>query len=563
MESSRIDQLKDMSNHYRKSASEIPDLPQELTLLISKGYNYSLSELISLYDLISQNKKLLLYWFTLLLIKLKSRSPVDDGNALLYFQLIIEFIKNDSDNINFILYEYSIPLNLEIAASKSEHLYLWAYKLSELAENEFISSPISHLVSRLKIESLNLLTYFLEEQIAGCVEEIVKTILCIQLLKRDYYELLNEITRSILNKTIEINDLDGVKSLLGQKCSPDQALTQEIIETITPLEEYLSKKNTKLLNQIKSYLISKRAEKKRKNKSIHEEELKSANYLNQIVYEPRPIYGHTFQNFSVSISRGIRSDGIPVILKQYSSFSDKFDSSNINNEIKIMTFLSNRKQSLKNVLELYYVQVNKSDIYILMEDGGKSLMDYITELKHKHQIIHQSIIERWITELIECFALMSNFGINHCDIKPHNLLLNEKDMSIKVIDFNISQITGEVQSTMSITQLLPIQGTEGYMAPEIELAQRESLKETYYKAGKSDVFSLGLTFLQLITFEKLTGLNMRENHQLLMRKVESLNCNAWIIILLKNMLEIDRKKRFCFNKFIKFINSNLPTLIIN
>ena len=68
MESSRIDQLKDMSNHYRKSASEIPDLPQELTLLISKGYNYSLSELISLYESIFLLSLFKLYLFTLLFL---------------------------------------------------------------------------------------------------------------------------------------------------------------------------------------------------------------------------------------------------------------------------------------------------------------------------------------------------------------------------------------------------------------------------------------------------------------------------------------------------------------
>lgn len=559
MKSNSIDQLMQISNNHRKLASMIPDLPQEFTLLISKGYQYNLSQLILLYEQVSENEKLLLFWFSLLLIRLKSESPVNDGNALLYSTFIFDFAKSDPINIDIILYEYANPLNLEIAVSKPDFLYHWAHGLFVFADNPFLVSPISYLVVRLKIESLNLLSLYSEVQNADYVEEIVRMIQCIPLLKQEFNEFLDEIAQRILTVIIGINDLDGVKSLLGQNCKPDLPQTIKAIEIITPLEEHLNKKNNKLLNKIKDYINSK----SRKKKEIPKQPLIPSKNINEISYDRNPIYGHTFKDFSVTIIRGMNSDGTRLILKQYNFFSENFDTSKINNEIKILTFLSNKKQSFKNVLELYFVDIKNTKISIWMEDGGKSLMDYITELKSKQEFISQDIIERWIEELIVCFALMNNHGINHCDIKPHNLLVNENDMSIKIIDFNISQITGEIQSSMLVTQLLPIQGTDGYMAPELEQALRDNLKETFYKPGKSDVFSLGLTFLQMITLEKLTSFNMKENHHLLMRKVDGLRCKDWIIMLLKHMLEIDRQKRFSFNKLVKFIKVDGPTVIIN
>jgi serine/threonine protein kinase len=197
-----------------------------------------------------------------------------------------------------------------------------------------------------------------------------------------------------------------------------------------------------------------------------------------------------------------------------------------------------------------------------MEDGGKSLIDYMTELKTKKITIPKDILERWIIELIEFFAQMNNHGINHCNIKPHNILINERNMSIKVIDFNINRMAGEVQPTMSITGILPIQGTEGYMAPELVQAQRDNLNEIEYEAEKSDVFSLGLTFLQMITLDKIEGYNMIENNTILMNEVNNLNCDDWIKIMLNNMLVIDMRKRMNFTKLLQFSQNKSSTDIL-
>lgn len=559
MSNNSINNIQALLNFYRASSSQISNLSPEITHLIANGSRYSLQQLDSVYDLAHENTHVFMYWCSLLLIRLSTDSPVTTGNSLKYLKCILDFAEYASNYTDIILLEYAKPLNIEIAESDPTHLCLWANELYQRTNVDSLRSPITHLVARLKIESYFVLNAFLEEKNQIHLYQLTYMLIYLPYLSNDGQEFLNEIVSFILMFLIDLNDLDGLKANIGQNIKPEIDLTTTVIDTMTNLEDYYNKSNNKAINKIKSFLASRLYKKQQKVKFTPEPLIVTVGNLHDIAYEPRPIYTHTFPNFSVCIKRGVNSDGLSIILKQYHSFSQDFDSTLIKNEIDIMTYLSNKISMFKYVARLYFTHIDNSQICIWMEDGGRSLMEYITELKSKKLTIPKDILERWFIELIECFAQMNNHAINHCDIKPHNILVNEKDMSLKVIDFNISRMTGEVQSTMSVTDILPIQGTEGYMAPELEQAQRDNLKECHYKAGKSDVFSLGLTFLQMITLDKIVGYNMTENNPILMNRVNSLNCDDWIKIILKNMLMIDRRKRMSFSKLLQFVQKNIPT----
>lgn len=79
-------------------------------------------------------------------------------------------------------------------------------------------------------------------------------------------------------------------------------------------------------------------------------------------------------------------------------------------------------------------------------------------------------------------------NIVHRDIKPGNLLYDNRQQQIKVADFGIARITDN-----SSTKTGDILGSPLYMSPE----QLKGHKVT----GASDIYSLGVTFYQLLTGE--------------------------------------------------------------
>ena len=90
-------------------------------------------------------------------------------------------------------------------------------------------------------------------------------------------------------------------------------------------------------------------------------------------------------------------------------------------------------------------------------------------------------------------------GIIHRDIKPENII-RRPDSYIKLLDFGLAKLTETVDSnTESLLQTEPgkVMGTVAYMSPE----QARGLKLD----GRSDIFSLGVVFYELLTGSRPFG----------------------------------------------------------
>ena len=105
----------------------------------------------------------------------------------------------------------------------------------------------------------------------------------------------------------------------------------------------------------------------------------------------------------------------------------------------------------------------------------------------------ESILQIGI-QAAEALHFAHQLGIVHRDIKPSNLMLDNEG-KLWVTDFGLAQIQGAGALTMTGEVI----GTLRYMSPEQPLGQRVLVDQ------RTDVYSLGVTLYELLTFRKAFG----------------------------------------------------------
>lgn len=138
-----------------------------------------------------------------------------------------------------------------------------------------------------------------------------------------------------------------------------------------------------------------------------------------------------------------------------------------------------------NIVAVYEYGEDGETTYIAMEFvRGRSLKDYF-DADERFPIPQVVAI---MTALLEALDYSHRRGIVHRDIKPANIMLTD-DGEVKIADFGIARL-----ESSSLTQAGTVLGTPSYMSPEQFMGQTVD--------ARSDIFSAGAVFYQLLTGEK-------------------------------------------------------------
>ncbi len=124
-------------------------------------------------------------------------------------------------------------------------------------------------------------------------------------------------------------------------------------------------------------------------------------------------------------------------------------------------------------------------------DGG----DLRAWLEQRGALPIQQAVE-FVLQACEAIAEAHGLGIVHRDLKPANLFCVRRpdgSLSVKVLDFGISKLTGSLDSGLGIamTRTTDVLGSPLYMSPE----QLQSSRDV---DGRTDIWSLGAILYELL-----------------------------------------------------------------
>lgn len=113
-------------------------------------------------------------------------------------------------------------------------------------------------------------------------------------------------------------------------------------------------------------------------------------------------------------------------------------------------------------------------------------MDLKSKLK-RGQRFTDGELKRWWNQMVDALNYTHKKGIIHRDIKPGNIFVDDVG-DIKLLDFGIAKVRDSISKTQTGQKL----GTLMYMSPE-------QVKDSRHIDYKTDIYSLAVTFVHLIT----------------------------------------------------------------
>lgn len=131
------------------------------------------------------------------------------------------------------------------------------------------------------------------------------------------------------------------------------------------------------------------------------------------------------------------------------------------------------------------------------EDQCFLVMQYMADGSLDDQIKNNSSLKitqvlKWMLDIAGALQVALQSGVVHHDVKPANILLDAEG-NVKITDFGLSYALNDVKSQSLLSELATF-GSPDYVSPE---------KLSFgFEDSKGDIFSLGVTFYELLTGKK-------------------------------------------------------------
>ncbi|KAG2392842.1 hypothetical protein C9374_009419 [Naegleria lovaniensis] len=189
-----------------------------------------------------------------------------------------------------------------------------------------------------------------------------------------------------------------------------------------------------------------------------------------------------------------------------------------------------------------------SSIGIEMELMCGSLMDFI----QKKQVLNEKVLLKILKQCCQALEwIEKNHNVVHRDIKPQNILtrsvdLNENEINVALADFGLARTVESV----NVTQF---GGTNNYFSPEVISNQTFSFA--------SDVFALGVTIYQLMSFDMTTvwstnilNTNYKSLQQFIRDRSQSPTYSDFLLDLIISMLKFTPSERITVSQILERIS---------